>query len=128
MSLAIKGRIKTILDVESGTSKAGKGWRKQSFVVDTGAQYNPDVCFGVFGDEKIDMLAKFNPGAEVEVAFNVSSREYNGKYYHNIDAWKIDPTGSQGAGGNTPPPPTDDPSSLNMADLSSDAEDDDLPV
>ncbi|MDB9964204.1 DUF3127 domain-containing protein [Vicingaceae bacterium] len=127
MSLAIKGRIKTILDVESGTSKAGKGWRKQSFVVDTGAQYNPDVCFGVFGDEKIDMLAKFNPGAEVEVAFNVSSREYNGKYYHNIDAWKIDPTGSQGAGGNTPPPPTDDPSSLNMADLSSDAEDDDLP-
>ena len=85
------------------------------------------MCFGVFGDEKIDMLSKFNPGAEVEVAFNVSSREYNGKYYHNIDAWKIDPIGSQGAGGNTPPPPTEEPSSLNTADLSSDAEDDDLP-
>ncbi|MFT6166294.1 MAG: hypothetical protein ACJAV5_000900 [Vicingaceae bacterium] len=127
MSLAIKGRIKTILDVESGTSKAGKGWRKQSFVVDTGAQYNPDVCFGVFGDDKIEMLARFNAGAEVEVSFNVSSREYNGKYYHNIDAWKIDPIGSQAPSGSTPPPPSEEPNSMNTADLSSDAEDDDLP-
>ena len=128
MSLSIKGRIKSILDVESGTSKAGKGWRKQSFVVDTGAQYNPDVCFGVFGDDKIDMLSRFNPGAEVEVSFNISSREYKGKFYHNIDAWKIDPIGNQApAGGNTPPPPTQEPVSLNTADLGSDTEDDDLP-
>ena len=97
MSLAIKGRIKTILPPESGTSRAGKAWRKQSFVLDTGAQYNPDVCFGVFGDDKMDMLAKYQPGAEVEVSFNISSREYNGKYYHNIDAWKIEPIGSSNA-------------------------------
>lgn len=127
MSLAIKGRIKSILDVESGTSKAGKTWRKQSFVLDTGAQYNPDVCFGVFGDDKIDMLAKYSPGAEVEVAFNISSREYNGKYYHNIDAWKIDPIGSQAPSGNTPPPPSEEPMTLNTADLSADDDDDDLP-
>ena len=128
MSLSIKGRIKTILNVESGTSKAGKTWRKQSFVVDTGAQYNPDVCFGVFGDDKIDMLSKYRPGAEVEVSFNISSREYNGKYYHNIDAWKIDPIGSQvGGNGSTPPPPSEEPVTLNTADLSADDDDDDLP-
>ena len=127
MSLAIKGRIKTILEVESGTSKAGKAWRKQSFVVDTGAQYNPDVCFGVFGDDKLDMLSKFQPGAEVEVSFNISSREYNGRYYHNIDAWKIDPIGNQTSAGNTPPPPSQEPVSLNSADLSADADEDDLP-
>lgn len=128
MSLAVKGRIKNILAVESGTSKAGKAWRKQSFVLDTGAQYNPDVCFGVFGDDKLEMLSKFQPGAEVEVSFNISSREYNGKYYHNIDAWKIDPIGSAPQGnGNTPPPPSAEPVSMNTADLSSDDEDDDLP-
>ena len=38
MSLAVKGRITKILSIESGTSKAGKEWKKQGFVIDTGAQ------------------------------------------------------------------------------------------
>ena len=89
MSNTIKGKITKVLEVESGTSKAGKEWRKQDFVVDTGDQYNPEVCFNLFGDEKIEMLFKFSEGQEVEISFNVSSREFNGKYYHNLDAWKI---------------------------------------
>lgn len=94
MSLALKGTISKILPVETGTSKAGKGWKKQSFVVDTGEAYNPDVCFGLFGDDKLEMLTQFAEGEAVEVAFNVSSREFNGKYYHNIDAWKISKVGT----------------------------------
>ena len=43
--MEIKGRITKKLEVETGTSKAGKSWQKQSFVVDTGAEYNPEVCF-----------------------------------------------------------------------------------
>lgn len=89
MSLVIKGKLVKKLDVESGTSKAGKEWKKQSFLVNTGAQYNPEVCFQLFGDDKIQMLDGVNDGDELEVSFNVSSREYNGRYFHNIDAWKI---------------------------------------
>ena len=89
MSLAITGKLVKALDLESGTSKAGKEWKKQSFVIDTGAQYNPEVCFSLFGDDKIAMLEGIQPGSEIEVSFNLSSREYNGKYYHNIDAWRI---------------------------------------
>ncbi len=103
MSLAVKGRITKILSMESGTSKAGKEWKKQGFVIDTGAQYNPEVCFSLFGDDKIEMLRNYGEGQEVEVAFNISSREFNGKYYHNIDAWKINP-----AGGAAPAPAIDD--------------------
>ena len=126
MSLSVKGKISQILQVESGTSKAGKEWKKQSFVIDTGAQYNPLVCFSLFGEEKISLLANLTGGQEVEVAFNVSSREFNGKWYHNIDAWKIDAVGSQ-SGGDMPPPPSEEPISLNTADLSADDDDDDLP-
>ena len=127
-NLAVKGRIKQILDVESGKSKAGKEWKKQGFVLDTGAQYNPDVCFSLFGDDKIAVLRNFTQGDEVEVAFNVSSREYNGKWYHNIDAWKIDRIGNSQGEGNTPPMPSEEPqASLNTADLSADDDDDDLP-
>ena len=89
MSLEIKGRISKVLEVETGESKAGKEWKKQSFVIDTGDQYNPEVCFSLFGDDKIQMLSKFKEGNNVAVGFNVSSREFNGKYYHNLDAWKI---------------------------------------
>jgi hypothetical protein len=92
--LSIKGKLKEKLTLESGTTKAGKEWKKQNFVIDTGDQYSPDVCFTLFGDEKIAILENFQEGQEVTVHFNVSSREFNGKYYHNIDAWKIEAGGS----------------------------------
>lgn len=127
MSLEVTGRISKILTLESGQSKAGKEWKKQSFLVDTGAQYNPEICFSLFGDDKINMLRNFGPGQEVKVNFNVSSREYNGRYYHNIDAWKIEAVGAA-VPGNTPPPPTEEPPmAMNTANLSSDDDDDDLP-
>lgn len=118
MSLSVKGRITNVLEVESGTSKAGKEWRKQSFVIDTGAQFNPSVCFSLFGDDKINMLRDFGSGQEVEVAFNVSSREFNGKWYHNIDAWKITAAGQAMSSENAAPAPAIDDAP---------AEDDDLP-
>lgn len=90
MNLTVKGRITKILELEKGTSQAGKEWQKQSFVIDTGEQYNPEICFSIFGSEKVDNFNKYNKvGKDVEVSFNVSSREYNGKYFHNLDAWKV---------------------------------------
>jgi len=64
-------------------------------LIDTGAQYNPEICFQLFGEDKIEMLNHHNEGDQVEVSFNLSSREYNGKYFHNVDAWRIE---GQGAG------------------------------
>jgi len=90
MSLSITGKLTKKLSVESGTSKAGKEWKKQSFLIDTGGQYNPEICFQLFGEEKIAMLEYHNEGDQVEVSFNLSSREYNGRYFHNIDAWRIE--------------------------------------
>ena len=97
--LKVSGKIEKILPVESGTSKAGKEWKKQSFVVNTGAEFNPTVCFGVFGDEKIAAMANHKEGDSVEVLFNLSSREFDGKYYHNVDAWKITTLGAENATG-----------------------------
>jgi hypothetical protein len=90
MSLSVKGKLSRKLSVESGTSKAGKEWKKQSFLVDTGSQYNPEICFQLFGDEKIEILNHHNEGDQVEVSFNLSSKEFNGRYFHNIDAWRIE--------------------------------------
>lgn len=121
MSLTINGKIVNILNVESGTSKAGKEWKKQGFVIDTGDQYNPNVCFSLFGDDKITMLEQYNVGQDVEVSFNLSSREFNGRWYHNLDAWRINPQAAGVPAGGDFPPPT-------AADFAGDSSDaDDLP-
>ena len=86
--LEVTGTITEILPAEEGMSKAEKPWKKQSFVIDTNADFNPLVCFQVFGEDRIEkVLGGFKKGDVITVGFNVSSREFNGKYYHNLDAW-----------------------------------------
>ena len=97
MNLSVKGKLLRKLNIESGTSKSGNEWKKQSFILDTGNQYNPEICFQMFGEEKIEILNNFSEGDVIQVAFNLSSREYNGKYYHNIDAWKIETISEEGS-------------------------------
>ena len=83
----VKGTVKLICKAETGTSKAGKEWNKQVIVIDTGAEYNPEIAVQAFGDDKIKQLSKLSVGDEVSILCNVSSREYNGKYFHNIDGY-----------------------------------------
>jgi len=89
MSLEMKGKLTKVLDLQSGTSKAGKEWVKQSFVIDTGGQYNSEVSFNLFGQDKVQLLKDVTIGDEVTVLFNLSSREYKGNYYTSADAWKF---------------------------------------
>ena len=85
--MEVKGTVKLKLAVESGISKSEKVWKKQTVVVDTGADYNPEIAIQAFGDDKIKDLDKLNVGDSVLIKCNVSSREYNGRYFHNIDGW-----------------------------------------
>lgn len=85
----LKGKIEKILPVETGVSKADKQWSKQSIVINNGDNYNPLVCISFFGDDKIKMLKDFKAGIEVEVSINLSSREHKGKWYSQVDGWKI---------------------------------------
>ncbi len=89
MSLQIKGKVQQILKPESGVSRAGKEWQKQEFVIETDEQFPRKVCFTLFND-KTSLVQELTPGEDVEVSFNLESREFNGKWYHNINAWKID--------------------------------------
>ena len=83
----IHGKINKILPLESGVSKAGKEWKKQSVLIDTGDEYNPIVLVNAFGEEKIKSLNKFQEGDTIDISCNVYSREFNGKYYTSIDGY-----------------------------------------
>tara|TARA_R110001632_G_scaffold124260_1_gene237019 strand:- start:2668 stop:2997 length:330 start_codon:yes stop_codon:yes gene_type:complete len=97
--MELKGKLEQKLAIEKGTSKAGKEWSKQTVIINNGDQYNPNTAISFFGDDKVKMLDKYSAGQEVSIAVNISSKEFNGKWYNQIDGWKI-----SGATASTPNP------------------------
>ena len=90
MSLQVTGKITKFLNKQTGTSKKGKDWVKQSFILDNNEKYNNIFCFEVFGEENVTKLEKYNKvGDTVTVDFNVSTNEYQGKYYVSLSAWRV---------------------------------------
>ena len=88
--MKVTGKIENILETQTGTSKAGKEWKKTSFVVKTDDEYNNLYCFDVFGDEKVNNFLQYNSkGDVVDVDFNVKTNEWKGKYFTSLDAWKV---------------------------------------
>tara|TARA_R110001592_G_scaffold13623_2_gene62313 strand:+ start:16 stop:348 length:333 start_codon:yes stop_codon:yes gene_type:complete len=85
--MEITGKVVKKLAVESGVSKSGKEWKKQSIIIDNGGEFNNITAISAFGDDKIKQLNKLEEGMTAAILCNVYSREYNGKYYHNIDGY-----------------------------------------
>ena len=93
--MEVKGTVKLKLDLESGVSKSEKVWKKQTVVIDTGGEFNNEIAVSAFGDEKLKSLDKLEVGMEVKILCNVYSREYNGRYFHNIDGYHFAIMGSE---------------------------------
>ena len=94
MSHQIQVTIEQIHPSQHGTNaSSGKAWMKQSFVGKTrDTQYPKTICFEAF---KLDILDGLQVGSEAIVHFNVESREHGGKYYHNVNAWKVEAVAGQ---------------------------------
>ena len=85
--LTISGRIDSVLPLQQGTSKAGKPWQKQEYILDTGGQYPKKVCFSLFGES----ITKFplQVGQDVTVSIDIESREWNSRWYTEVRAWNV---------------------------------------
>ena len=87
--MEITGKIIAVLPEQGGVSKNGNEWKKQEYVLETHDQYPKKVCFQLFGADRIAQAA-IQPGEELTVSFDIESREYMGKWYTNINAWKVE--------------------------------------
>lgn len=84
--MEIEGSIKLIYD----TQTFGSGFQKREFVLTTKEQYPQDVKFELVKD-KIDIIDVYKSGDSIKVHFNVRGNEYNGKYFVNLQAWRVEP-------------------------------------
>ena len=91
MDLKIKGTVTRILEEQSGTGKNGP-WRKQDFILETTGEYPKQVCITQWGD-KIDAF-RIQQGEQLTAYIDIQSREYNGRWYTDVKAWKIEQDGN----------------------------------
>lgn len=99
MDLRITGEVTEILEEQSGTSRNGP-WRKQEFILETQGDYPKQICIVQWGDN-IDRFA-LRQGETITAYIDLQSREYNGRWYTDVKAWKVE----RGEAGG-PPPTTD---------------------
>ena len=83
------------LPVETGTGKNGQ-WVKNQFVTETTGQFPVKQCFAIWGD-KSSMVANLKHGQEILVKFDLSSREYNGRWFTEAKAFAIETGAVQAA-------------------------------
>lgn len=103
--MQLTARLVQVLPAQTGQSKNGD-WRKQEIIVETDGQYPKKVCVTVWGD-KLNHLP-LNPGDILTIDFDIESREYNGKWYNDVKAWKVADGGasvSQSSNTYSSPPP-----------------------
>ena len=90
--MEIAGKVERILPLVTGQGRNGE-WRKQEFIMEIPGKYPKQVCISLWGD-KIDE-AQLKEGEEIKAMIDVSSREYNNRWYTEVRSWKIERPGSQ---------------------------------
>ena len=121
MDIQLQGKVVQILDEQNGEGKNGS-WRKRNFILETPGKYPKKVCITQWGDN-IDQQA-VQIGMDITVSVDIQSREYNGNWYTDIKAWRVEQgTGEQNEP-EIPPPSTE---SFEIDTQAFNAIDDDLP-
>ena len=71
------------------TATFNKGFKKREFVIETDSGKYPQKIIFQLVQEKCDMINSFTLGDTVKVSFDIKGREFNGKYYNALEAWRV---------------------------------------
>lgn len=119
--MQLTAKLIQVLPLQSGTSKNGE-WRKQDIVVETDGQYPKKVCISIWGDKASESVLQI--GNILDISFDVESREYNGRWYTDVRAWKVDIAAPMAAQGGAPGADYQQAPPAAPADFGSDSADD----
>ena len=85
--MKITAKLTQILPLQTGFGKNGQ-WRKQDVIIETDGQYPKNICISIWGDNINENQLII--GNQLNIDFEIESREFNGKWYTDVKAWKID--------------------------------------
>lgn len=88
--MEITGKIIKVLELRGGTSqRTGNAWKSQEYVIETSENYPRKCVFRVFGEDKINNFG-IKEGENLTVSIDIDAHEYNGRWFNDISAWKVD--------------------------------------
>ncbi|MCD8529280.1 MAG: DUF3127 domain-containing protein [Chitinophagales bacterium] len=125
MALDINGKLHKVFDIEQKTDT----FKTREFVIQTDGEYPQFVKFQITQD-RVSLVDNFNEGDVIKVHFDLRGREWQGKYFTNLNAWKIEnANGAQGAAPQQEENFNQETSNYSASDASIDAREDldDLP-
>lgn len=85
--MQLTAKLIQLLPLQTGTGKNGE-WKKQDIIVETDGQYPKKVCVSIWGDKINEQ--QLVVGNQLTIDFDVESREYSGRWYTDLKAWKIE--------------------------------------
>ena len=109
-----KGTISYMSEITSGTSTSGRDWARMTIMIDIPGYHGAisKLSFQV-GTDRISDVQEFKVGDKVEIGWSIYAREYNGRWYNNVDLVNIKSQGVQADAPAPTPAPTPAPRSLN---------------
>ncbi|MEG2178493.1 MAG: DUF3127 domain-containing protein [Bacteroidales bacterium] len=132
--MQLTARLINVLPVQTGQGKNGP-WKKQDIIVETDGQYPKKVCIAIWGDKVNESVLVV--GTILTISFDVESREFNGKWYTDVKAWRVEVGAGAPEGGSAsytansaaqlPNSPVSAPNADSFDAMSSAQEGDDLP-
>lgn len=122
--MEFEGVVYKILPATKGTSARGE-WQRQEVIFELPQEFSRKICV-IFFNKESD-VARLREGMTCTVSVNIESREYNGKWYTDVRAWRVQPKEETAAAPAMPdmPPFTEEPAYA--APAAPMAEVDDLP-
>lgn len=87
--MEITGKVVRLGGLTEGTSAKGP-WRKQDLIIETDEQYPKTVCLTCWTNQ-IDEVQRMVPGQMIKAQIDISSREFNGKWYTDVRVWRFEP-------------------------------------
>jgi hypothetical protein len=99
MAYELTGKVKLIQDAQT----FGSGFTKREMVVIVEDGKYPQEINLEFVQDKVSLLDTVEVGQEVTVTFDIRGREYNGRYFNNLQGWKIQSGATPVAADDKPP-------------------------
>ncbi len=85
MSFEIEGNVHKVFETENKTDT----FQAREFVIQTEGQYPQFIKFQLTQD-RCQLVDGYNDGEKIKVFFDLRGREWNEKYFTNLNAWKVE--------------------------------------
>lgn len=87
--MEIIGKFVKSLPEQNGESQRGP-WVRGGFVIETEEQFPKQVCFSLWGEDKVAVVRNMIAGTQLKVYFSPESREFNERWYTDLRCFRID--------------------------------------